>query len=337
MPKPKPGIVVAVVVLALLVGAGAWWLLRPKAPGAIVLHGNVDIRQVSLAFNANERIAQMRVNEGDRVTAGQVLATLDTTTLTLRLAKSQAQLAVQDEVLRRMEAGNRPQEIAQADANVRAAAADARKAHQTLDRLRAISQGTAGRAVSREELDEAIAVAGSADAKLDAQRKAQALSVAGPRKEDIDEARAQRDAALADSAVTKQQLDDAILKAPSDAVVRSRLLEPGDMASPQRPAYALALVHPKWVRAYVSEANLSRIKPGQSARVTTDSAPDHPVEGRIGYISSVAEFTPKNVETNDLRTSLVYEVRINIDDPDDRLRMGMPATVELPGTVASQP
>ncbi|PWF66427.1 hypothetical protein CBX98_25135 [Vibrio sp. T9] len=109
------------------------------------------------------------------------------------------------------------------------------------------------------------------------------------------------------------------------------------MASPQRPAYALALVHPKWVRAYVSEANLSRIKPGQSARVTTDSAPDHPVEGRIGYISSVAEFTPKNVETNDLRTSLVYEVRINIDDPDDRLRMGMPATVELPGTVAAQP
>jgi HlyD family secretion protein len=337
MQKPKPIVLVAVVVLAVLVGGGIWWLMRPKGPQIIVLHGNVDIRQVSLAFNANERITDMRVDEGDRVSAGQVLATLDTTTLALRLARSQAQLAVQDEVLRRLEAGNRPQEIAQADANVRAAVADARKAHQTLDRLRAISQGTGGRAVSREELDAAVAEAGSADAKLDAERKAQDLSVAGPRKEDIDEARAQRDAALADSAVTKQQLADAELKAPSDAVVRSRLLEPGDMASPQRPAYALALVHPKWVRAYVSEANLSRIKPGQAARVTTDSAPAQPIDGRIGYISSVAEFTPKNVETNELRTSLVYEVRINVTDPDDRLRMGMPATVELPGTVAAKP
>jgi HlyD family secretion protein len=337
MQKPKPIVLVAVVVLAVLAGGGIWWLTRPKGPETIVLHGNVDIRQVSLAFNANERITEMRVNEGDRVSASQVLATLDTTTLALRQARSQAQLAVQDEVLRRLEAGNRPQEVAQADANVRAAAADARKAHQTLDRLRAISQGTAGRAVSREELDDAVAAAASADAKLDAERKAQDLSVAGPRKEDIDEARAQRDAALADSAVTKQQLADAELKAPSDAVVRSRLLEPGDMASPQRPAYALALVHPKWVRAYVSEANLSRIKPGQAARVTTDSAPDQPIDGRIGYISSVAEFTPKNVETNELRTSLVYEVRINVTDPDDRLRMGMPATVELPGTVAAKP
>ena len=109
------------------------------------------------------------------------------------------------------------------------------------------------------------------------------------------------------------------------------------MASPQRPVYALAVLHPKWVRAYVSEANLSRIKPGQAARVTTDSAPGHPIDGRIGYIASVSEFTPKNVETEDLRTSLVYEVRVNVDDPEDRLRLGMPATVELPGTVAAKP
>ena len=126
-------------------------------------------------------------------------------------------------------------------------------------------------------------------------------------------------------------------RAPVDAVVRSRLVEPGDMASPQRPVYTLALLHPKWIRAYVSEANLGRIKPGQVARVTTDSAPAHPIDGRVGYIASVAEFTPKNVETEDLRTSLVYEVRINVDDPDDRLRLGMPATVELPGTVAARP
>lgn len=314
-----------------------WWLLRPRGDSPIVLHGNVDIRQVSLAFKVGERIAEMRVEEGDHVTRGQVLATLESTSLGLRLAQAQAQVAVQNEVLRRLQAGNRPQEIAQADANMRAAQADARVARQTLERLRAISQGTGGRAVSREELDQASANAKAAGAKVDAVRKAHELSVAGAREEDIAQARAQRDAAQAESALAKQALEDAQLKAPIDAIVRSRMLEPGDMASPQRPVYALAVIHPKWVRAYVSEANLSRIKPGQSARVTTDSAPDRPIDGRVGYIASVAEFTPKNVETEDLRTSLVYEVRVNVDDPDDRLRLGMPATVVLPGTVAATP
>lgn len=337
MRRPSPPVVVAAVVLILIAGAGAWWWLRPRGDSPIVLHGNVDIRQISLAFKVSERIAEMRVEEGDHVVRGQVLATLETTSLGLRLAQAQAQVAVQNEVLRRLQAGNRPQEIAQADANMRAAQADARVARQTLERLRAISQGTGGRAVSREELDQAAANAKAADAKVDAVRKAHELSVVGARKEDIAQARAQRDAAEAESALAKQALDDAQLKAPIDAVVRSRMLEPGDMASPQRAAYALAVIHPKWVRAYVSEANLSRIKPGQSARVTTDSAPDRPIDGRIGYIASVAEFTPKNVETEDLRTSLVYEVRVNVDDPDDRLRLGMPATVVLPGTVAANP
>jgi HlyD family secretion protein len=337
MRRPSPPVVVAVVVILLIAGAGVWWLLRPRGDSPIVLHGNVDIRQVSLAFKVGERIAEMRAEEGDHVARGQVLATLESTSLGLRLAQAQAQVAVQNEVLRRLQAGNRPQEIAQADANMRAAQADARVARQTLERLRAISQGTGGRAVSREELDQASANAKAADAKVDALRKAHELSVAGARQEDIAQARAQRDAAEAESALAKQALEDAQLKAPVDAVVRSRILEPGDMASPQRPVYALAVIHPKWVRAYVSEANLSRIKPGQSARVTTDSAPDRPIDGRVGYIASVAEFTPKNVETEDLRTSLVYEVRVNVDDPDDRLRLGMPATVVLPGTVAATP
>ena len=337
MRRPDPRFL-AIAAAALAVAASvAWWLLRPQGDESIVLHGNVDIRQVSLAFNGSERVAQMRVEEGDRVVRGQVLATLDTTKLALRVAQAEAQLGAQDQLLKRLEAGNRPQEIAQADANVRAAQADARMARQTLDRLRAIGRDTRGRAVSREELDQAAAASAAADAKLDAQRKAHDLSVVGARKEDIDQARAQRDAAAAERAVVAQQLADAELKAPVDAVVRSRLVEPGDMASPQRPVYTLALLHPKWIRAYVSEANLGRIKPGQVARVTTDSAPAHPIDGRVGYIASVAEFTPKNVETEDLRTSLVYEVRINVDDPDDRLRLGMPATVELPGTVAARP
>ena len=120
------------------------------------------------------------------------------------------------------------------------------------------------------------------------------------------------------------------MKAPINATVRSRLLEPGDMASPERPVYALAITDPKWVRAYIAEVDLGRIKPGMSASVTIDSHPDQPIPGRVGYISSVAEFTPKTVQTEELRTSLVYEVRVYVDDPGDRLRLGMPATVRIP-------
>jgi HlyD family secretion protein len=101
------------------------------------------------------------------------------------------------------------------------------------------------------------------------------------------------------------------------------------MASPQRAVYALAITDPKWVRAYVSEVDLGRIKPGMSASVTTDSHPAEPVRGRVGFISSMAEFTPKTVQTEELRTSLVYEVRIFVEDASNRLRLGMPATVRI--------
>ena len=101
------------------------------------------------------------------------------------------------------------------------------------------------------------------------------------------------------------------------------------MASPQRPVYTLAITDPKWVRAYVAEADLGRIRPGMAATLSTDSHPGQPLAGKVGYISSVAEFTPKTVQTEELRSSLVYEVRVLADDTEDRLRLGMPATVRL--------
>lgn len=315
--------------LVALVALGAWWWAHDRGDDELVLYGNVDVRQVSLAFNTSERVAEMRAQEGDQVRQGEVLAVLDTSTLALRIAQAQAQLEAQDSALRRLEAGNRPEEIAQARANLAAAEAGALEARDQLQRLRTVSSATGGRAVSRQELDAATAALEVAQARALEARKQQELAVAGPRSEDIAQARAQRDAASAALALMRQQLADAQLKAPVDAVVRSRLLEPGDMASPQRPAYALAITQPKWVRAYVAESDLSRVRPGQAARVAVDGVPQ-PFEGRVGFIASVAEFTPKNVQTEDLRTSLVYELRVNVDDPDDRLRLGMPATVRFP-------
>jgi HlyD family secretion protein len=318
--------VAAVVIAAALAG---WYLTREqKDANTLVLFGNVDIRQVSLAFNGSERVAEMRVQEGDRVKAGQVLATLDTRTLALQIAQAEAQIEVQEQGLLRLRNGTRPEEVAQARAQVAAAQADADFASQQFERLQNIEQ-TSGEAVSQQDLDNARSRKRAALAQLENQKKALQLALIGPRQEDIAQAEAQLQVSQSDLALLRHQLSLYELKAPIDAVVRSRLLEPGDMASPQRAVYALAITDPKWVRAYVSEVDLGRIKPGMSARVTTDSHPDESIPGWVGFISSMAEFTPKTVQTEELRTSLVYEVRIFVEDAANRLRLGMPATVYI--------
>lgn len=323
----KPLIIAALVLAGL--GLAAWLLLRDRSdPDRIVLHGNVDLRQVSLAFNGSERIAELLVEEGDRVVAGQVVGRLDTRTLELRAQQGEAEVTSRREALERLKRGNRPEEIAQAKAQVAAAEADAELARQQLERLQGIRAGTAGRAVSQQDLDAAQSQHKVALAQLQTAREGARLAVAGPRREDIAQAQAQLDAAAADLALVKHQLGEAELRAPIGAVVRSRLLEPGDMASPQRPVFTLAIADPKWVRAYASETELGRIRPGMAASIRIDSQSEA-LAGRVGFISSVAEFTPKTVQTEELRTSLVYEVRVLAEDPQDVLRLGMPATVVI--------
>lgn len=323
-------VILALVVSTFAAGAAALYLHHRPSPAELVVQGNVDLRQVELPFKDNERIVEVLAQEGDRVHAGQVLARLDVERLQARISQARAQVAVRREVLRRLENGTRPEEIAQAHANVDSASAAAENAQSQYDRLVKISKGVAGvRAVSQADLDEASANLRVMQARLMSARKALQLSVAGPREEDKAEARAQLDATNAQLDLLLRQLADASLVAPTAAVVRSRLMEPGEMASPQRPVFSLALTDPKWVRAYISESDLGRLKPGMPARVSTDTDPDKSLPGWVGYISSVAEFTPKTVQTEELRTRLVYEVRVFVKDPQDVLRLGMPATVRL--------
>lgn len=124
-------------------------------------------------------------------------------------------------------------------------------------------------------------------------------------------------------------LSQATLVAPQDGVIRSRLMETGDMASAARPVYLIGLSDPKWIRAYVPESRLGELREGMEADVYVDSFPNEAIQGKVGYISDTAEFTPKSVQTEELRTSLLYEVRIFVDDEENRLRMGMPATVKF--------
>jgi len=319
----------AAVVALLLVSALLYVLLREDAGDTLDLHGNVDIRQIELPFADSERIAEVLVDEGDRVQAGQVLARLDTARLLPRVRQAQAQVAAQSAALERLRNGTRPEETAQARAALAAAQAAAANASSQFQRLQEIGASTQGRAVSQQDLDAARAALRMADAQAETMRKALELALAGPRREDIDQAQAQLEAAQAQLALLQRQLEDAELLAPTDSIVRSRLMEPGELATPQRPVFSLAVTEPKWVRAYASELQLGHLKIGMPARVTIDSFPDEPIAGSLAFISSVAEFTPKTVQTEELRTSLVYEVRVFVEDPQDRLRLGMPATVRF--------
>lgn len=322
----KPARIILLLIILAAAGGGAWWYLqRPKTTDELVLYGNVDLRQASLAFNGNERIAAVLVEEGDVVRAGQVLARLDTSRLKPQVAQAEATLASQKAVLLRLRNGTRPEEIEQARSNLNSARADFANASAQYDRRRNLSAN----AVSQQELDIARASAEMANARLAVAKSSLDLALAGPRIEEIKQAEAQVQASEAQLALARQQLTDAELLAPFDAIVRSRLMEPGEMASPTRPVFSVAERRTKWVRSYVPEPKLGHIRSGERTRVISDSFPDRPLDGWIGFISPVAEFTPKMVQTEDLRTSLVYEVRVFVDDPNDVLRLGMPATVRL--------
>jgi len=323
-------IILAVIVIGVVGGALYWWMNhKTEQTPALVLHGNIDLRQTQLAFNNSERIATVLVQEGDRVQRGQVVARLDTSRLEPQVAQAEAQAAAQRQVLERLQRGNRPEEIAQARANVESARADAANARQQLERLKSAAELSAGRAVPQQDVDNARTALQVAEAKLVVNQRALDLAVAGPRKEEIQEAEARLRANEAQAALLRQQLRDSALIAPVDATVRTRVMEPGEMATPQRPVLALAVTDPKWVRAYVSEPDLGRVKPGMPGTIVVDSFPARSFDGWIGFISPVAEFTPKTVQTEDLRTSLVYEIRVFVKDPKDELRLGMPATVKL--------
>jgi len=321
------------IVLPILIAAGAaayWWTQStqsPRSESQLTLYGNIDIREVNLAFGTTEHLAELLVEEGDRVESGQVLGRLHAGKLEAAAAAAQAQVAAQEQVLAALQAGSRPQEIRRARAQADALKARARTAQITFERQQKLAKQ---KLASPEDLDQARAAADTAEAEAEAAEQTYALAVAGARPEEIAQAQAQLEAQRANLELARSQLSDATLIAPAAGVVRERILQPGDMASPQTPALTLALMNPLWVRAYVPEPDLGRIVPGARAEVRTDSFPDKVYRGWVGFISPTAEFTPKNVETPDLRTRLVYQVRVLVCNPEDELRLGMPATVVIP-------
>ena len=318
-------IIVVVFVSAVILGV-RWFLNAEGNPSAseLRIYGNIDIRKADLAFNEQERIVQVLVEEGDRVTAGQVLARLQTNRLEAQIREIEAKIGAQQEVVKRLEAGTRPQEIDQARAEMAAARARVKNTVKNYERVRKTS-GTG--ATSQQALDNALALLDVDQAQLKVKEKALNLALEGTRKEDIAAAKNRLKALKASFSLLQIRLSDMALTSPAKGVIQNRILEPGEMASPNRPVLTLALTDPKWVRAYVPEPYLGRINLGMKAKILSDSFPGQTFEGWVGFISPVAEFTPKTVETEDLRTKLVYEVRVFVHDSKDSLRLGMPITV----------
>ena len=326
--KNKKKIIIPVIII--IIGIVIWFVYSRKNESKdIILYGNVDIRQVSLSFNANDRIDKIFVEEGDEVKEGQLLATLDTESLSLQIEKSKAKIEAQRYVVLRLKNGTRPKEISQKLAQLNAAKAEAENAGILLRRVQNTYSDSEGRSVSKQEIDDARSKVKVTSAQVKEANDAYQLAVTGPRREDIAEAEAELKAATAELALQEYLLSQTQLKSPINAVVRSRLQEPGDMASPQRATFLLAVNEKKWIRAYIQEIQLDTIKPGMEVDVYIDSFPNSPMKGQVGYISSVAEFTPKTVQTEELRTSLLYEIRVYVDDTKDILRMGMPATIKI--------
>lgn len=317
-----------VVAIAVAGGYAAYdiWHRRESTPSDIVLYGNIDIREADLAFNVTSRLDSMLVEEGDAVQDGQLLATLDAGIFQAEVKAAEARVAARRAVLDRLLSGSRPEEIKEARANVRSIEADLENARGILRRTEKLAEDNFA---AREKVDEARARVRSLEAQADAAGQRLSLVIQGPRKEDIADARAQLKADEAEAALARRRLAYTELRAKGHGVVKTRILEPGAVVLAQDPVYTIALSDPVWVRAYVSEPNLGRIKPGMKAVIETDSAPGKDYEGWVGFISPVAEFTPKTVETREVRTSLVYRLRIYVKNPKNELRQGMPVTVRL--------
>ena len=322
------GVILAILVL-LAAGVGGWLYLhriRPQGAGLLTLYGNVDIREIEAAFNDNGPITRMFVQEGDRVHQGELIGEIDDTRYKAALDQAEGQMRNQQEVLARMLAGSRPEEIAQAKATMDALGVTYQNDEVNYRRAVALAQTGAGTVRAR---DDAKAALDAARQQYEAARQSYILAVKGPRAEDIAAQRAAVEAAQGTVALDKRELADTKLYAPADGIVEDRILEPGDMVSPSTPVYTIALTNPLWVRAYVPETELGKVALGMRATVTTDSFPGRKYRGWVGYLSPAAEFTPKTVESPELRTRLVYQLRVYVCNPGDELRLGMPATVTI--------
>ena len=317
--------VIILIIVILIAAAGGYYYQSMQSP-SLALYGNVDVRTVNLSFRVGGKLASLDVDEGAKVTSGQQLGKLDDAPYINALNKAKGVSDSAKAQLALKESGYRTQEIAQVEAEV----AQRQAAWQYADSFFKRQQGLAAqRLISANDLDNARNNRNQTLAALKASQDKLNQYQSGFRQEEIAAARGEW--LQAEAAVAQAELDlaDTILTAPSDGTILTRAIEPGTIIGAGNTVFSVTLTNPVWVRAYVSEAHLGDAIPGSKVLLYTDSQPNTPYHGTIGFVSPTAEFTPKSVQTPDLRTDLVYRLRIIVDDPNDKLRQGMPVTIQF--------
>ncbi len=316
----------ALLAAGLLFLAGAGCQRQPAATGEIRLSGNIEATDAQLGFKIPGRVAARLVSEGERVAAGQLVALLDDTEQKQQVDLRRSELAAARASLADLEAGARPQELATARAARRSAEAERERAALELARQQDLRRREVN---SPRDLETAAAAAAVATARAEQAVEALKLAEEGPRKDAVAAARARAETALAALALAETQLDNTRLLAPFPGVVLSHNIEPGEFVAAGTPVVTVADLAHLWVRAYLPQTDLGRIHHGQPAEVRTDSFPDKTYPGTVGFISAEAEFTPKTVQTEKERVKLVFRIKIDLANPDEELKPGMPADAIL--------
>jgi HlyD family secretion protein len=306
------------VLAALSIAAGC---RKTAEDGTIHASGHIEATEVRLAAKAGGRLLEAPLQEGDTVSAGDLVALLETIDAEHQLAQARANVDAADAQLRLLLAGSRAEDLRRAEDQMAQAQAELDAARRDLDRLSGLAdRGSATEksrddAATRKEIAERSVAA--AKAQLD-------KLVAGPRRQEIEAARAQRASAEAMVAAVEQQITDATVLAPSDGVVTTRIAEPGEVLPPGATIAVLTDIARPWLTVWIDEPSLSQVVLGQQVAVRVDGS-DRTYEGTISFISPVAEFTPKNVQTPDERAKLVFRVKVRLDNPDGIFKPGMPA------------
>jgi HlyD family secretion protein len=329
--------------LWLLLAATAGAACREQPPqDRVRASGQVEATEVHVAAEVGGRLLELVPAEGDRVTTGAIIARLDAADAELALARAQAERDQADAQLRLLRAGARPEEIRQADAQLATAEAEARAADAELaaaqndaDRFELLLKSNAGTRKQRDDAvarrDVSAARARSAADRVRAARENLARLNAGARREELDAARARVAAADAQMATLKKAIGDASIAAPASGTVTEQLVDVGELVQPRAPILIVTNLDRVWANVYVDEPVVPRLRVGQPATLFTDAGGPG-IPGVISYVSPSAEFTPRNVQTAEDRSKLVYRVKVTVDNKDGVLKAGMPVEAEIPVT-----
>ncbi|WP_419768688.1 efflux RND transporter periplasmic adaptor subunit [Arcobacter sp.] len=289
-------------------------------------YGNVDLRTVSLGLRVSGKISKLYFDEGQEVKKGDLLASLDKDLYQQSLDEIQAQINIQKIQIKKLENGYRKEEIAKAKASLSKSSAVLNKAQIDLKRYNKLLKTNS---IPVEKHDEILLSYNSAKAQYDYDKNNYEQLKNGYQKEDIQSARAKLQYLQVQEKEAKIHLNDTQLFAPNDGTILTRVYEIGAIVPQGASIMEMALENQYWVRSYIDEKYLGVIKPNMQAKVYTDTRPNKPYKAIVSFISPQAEFTPKSVQTQELRTQLVYRVRLILQEHDNFIQQGMPVTIEF--------